>query len=559
MGKHNEKVTHLCLLKNGTTLFSSSEDKTIKIWELKEYTEIMQLDISDGYIEKMILSKNGDFLFTGSSSNFIKKWDITSNREIITLGKHKNSITSMVLSKKENFLFTGGKDNKIKIFDLENNKEICILGSHDTPLTCLCLSQNEEFLYSGSEDNKIKIWDLKKILMFDKLFLEYTILNKNFSQDLFIEKIEIFKFYFKYMIFTRYYYNPIMICIIFQFSKALEKILKEKTVLYYESNKFQISPLILAFKIKNVDIIKILLKYLKRPENISFLSYKEMSFLFNNKDALVDNFLSFLPQKIKKFSFKDEYIPSQTYIENINILYFNYTGFYDFHFQNWNDKKDKKREVKETDYYRFDFNFHFIKGTKESLLFLKKYRKSTNQKFILSPFRHIINYKWQKIKKFLLLLSIIYWLHLFFFSMYLINQDQIAYFLIDIFFILILLLHEIFSLLFNIQFYFKEKSNYLDISMLILSISGLIITLNNEKINKYFLSYFHLLAVTVIFYRGFLYLEVFDSFRHLINMIIGVTKSIFTSLFVFGYIILAFSVLFIKIERKLFFYPKFEN
>ena len=42
---------------------------------------------------------------------------------------------------------------------------------------------------------------------------------------------------------------------------------------------------------------------------------------------------------------------------------------------------------------------------------------------------------------------------------------------------------------------------------------------------------------------GFLYLKVFDSIRHLINMIIGITNSIFTILLVMIYVMIAIAVL----------------
>ena len=90
--------------------------------------------------------------------------------------------------------------------------------------------------------------------------------------------------------------------------------------------------------------------------------------------------------------------------------------------------------------------------------------------------------------------------------------------------------------------------------MIIFSFINLVISHKKKNINKNLLSYIQMISISIIYFRGFLYLEVFDSFRHLINMIIGVTKSIFTTLFVFAYILLAFTILFTKSRGEYTFY-----
>ena len=198
---------------------------------------------------------------------------------------------------------------------------------------------------------------------------------------------------------------------------------------------------------------------------------------------MIDNFLSFLPKKIKKFkNGKKEYIPTQTFIKNTDVFYIKYSKFCNFHFKNWNKKIKKKNELKNTIYYNFDFNFHFKEGSKESLLFLNKYKNSKNSKFILSPFRHIINEKWKKIKIYFLILSIIYWLHIIIFSIFIINPKKIIFLIIDIILLIILLCHEIISYFLNKKLYFSQITNYLDFSMIIFSFINLVIS-HKKKIS----------------------------------------------------------------------------
>ena len=549
--KHKHFIKCLIISKDGKYLFSGSWDRTIKIWDLEKNEFLQDLGKHENYVTCFCISENGDILFSGSKDNSIKIWDLNFFQEIGILDKSKFDVNSLVCSKNGDFLFSVHSDFSVKIWDLKNFVEIGVLGKHEENIICLEISEKKDLLFSGSKDGTIKIWDLKKILFCDKLFLESTVLNSDvhLDEDLFLEKIKCFEGYFDSMLFLRVYYNPIMICVLFEFSKALEYILTNNLFLYSQSNNYQISPLILAFRIKNIDIINILLAHLKKPKYTSSLTYKEMYFLLENENALIDDFLSYLPKKIKKFSNKNEYIPPQTNIEETELIYNEYKNFCNFHFTSWLSKRKipkASKNSKNTIYYNFDFNFHFIQGSKESRIFLKKYKNSKNSKFILSPFRHIINYKWAKIKKFFLILSIIYWSHLIIFSIYIVNPKQFIFLIFDICIITVLFLHELTSYFLNKKLYFQELTNFLDITMILLSIICLISTLLSENINNTLLSYVQMVSTSVVYFRGFLYLEVFDSFRHLINMIIGVTNSIFTTLFVFAYILLAFTVLFTK-------------
>ena len=58
-------------------------------------------------------------------------------------------------------------------------------------------------------------------------------------------------------------------CIENNFPNFIKLIIKEKIIPYYYDSKQFHSPLFHSFKIKNNEILKILLDFLKKPENIN--------------------------------------------------------------------------------------------------------------------------------------------------------------------------------------------------------------------------------------------------------------------------------------------------
>ena len=70
--------------KIGTILASSSEDETIKLWNLENYNIIHTFEVSDVY-STIIFNPDGKVLVGGSCSGALKLWDIIEQSKILTL------------------------------------------------------------------------------------------------------------------------------------------------------------------------------------------------------------------------------------------------------------------------------------------------------------------------------------------------------------------------------------------------------------------------------------------------------------------------------------------
>ena len=70
--------------KVGTILASSSEDKTIKLWNMENYIIIHTFEVSDIY-STIIFNPDGKLLVGGNYSGTIKLWDIIEHSKILTL------------------------------------------------------------------------------------------------------------------------------------------------------------------------------------------------------------------------------------------------------------------------------------------------------------------------------------------------------------------------------------------------------------------------------------------------------------------------------------------
>ncbi|MGE0671262.1 MAG: WD40 repeat domain-containing protein, partial [Parachlamydiales bacterium] len=102
------------------------------------------------------LSVKDELLISSSNNNTIKIWDIESGKEIHTLAGHRDDI--FCLTVKDGMLFSGSSDRSIKIWDIAKGIELQTLRGHQDHVSCLTVKDG--MLFSGSHDSTIKIWDI---------------------------------------------------------------------------------------------------------------------------------------------------------------------------------------------------------------------------------------------------------------------------------------------------------------------------------------------------------------------------------------------------------------
>jgi WD40 repeat protein len=108
-------VRSLAISPDGQTLISSSDDKTIKLWELNTTRLISTLTGHSTWPNSVAISSNGQTLVSGEHKT-IKIWQLNTGREIGSLTGHSDWVNSVAFSPDGEMLASGSADNTIKIW-----------------------------------------------------------------------------------------------------------------------------------------------------------------------------------------------------------------------------------------------------------------------------------------------------------------------------------------------------------------------------------------------------------------------------------------------------------
>ena len=164
---HASEVTSVMFSPDGKTLASGSNDKTIKLWDVKTGIEKMSLVGHSSEVTSVMFSPDGKTLASGGNDKTIKLWDVYSGKEKHELIGHLRSVNSVLFSPDGRLLASSDDDTIIKLWDVATGTEIAnFVTGHLSSFIRVAFSPCGKILAScgGFQDSSIKLWYLEDFL-----------------------------------------------------------------------------------------------------------------------------------------------------------------------------------------------------------------------------------------------------------------------------------------------------------------------------------------------------------------------------------------------------------
>lgn len=144
---HDDYVRACAISLNGKYFVTGSYDHTIKIWSTEDFSQTMIL-VNDCPIEDVLISPSGSVIIS-CGGNTIKFWDLTSGGKLIySMSPHQKTITSLVYSSDYNYLVSAGLDRISKIIDLSSYRVVHGF-KFDSPVMSVACNSSDSALGFG--------------------------------------------------------------------------------------------------------------------------------------------------------------------------------------------------------------------------------------------------------------------------------------------------------------------------------------------------------------------------------------------------------------------------
>jgi hypothetical protein len=157
---HKDSVQSVAVTPDGARIVSGSSDNTVRIWDAKTFKELAQLKGHEDWVQSVAITPDGTRIVSGSDDKIIRIWDATNFTELAQL-KGQSYVQSVAVTPDGTRIVTGADDKTIRIWDAKTFTELAQLKGHEGSVRSVAVTPDGSRIVSGSSDKTIRIWDAK--------------------------------------------------------------------------------------------------------------------------------------------------------------------------------------------------------------------------------------------------------------------------------------------------------------------------------------------------------------------------------------------------------------
>lgn len=157
---HGDSVTDACFNGKGDRVASVSVDGIIVYWDAQSGECLQIIDGKIGPLSSVTLDKQGHWVAAGAEDGNTRIWNLDTGNCTHIFEGHKDSIHGIAINSEGTILVSASKDQTVRIWDIETSKCIEVFREHDRMVNSVSISGNGKYLASGSKDTTICIWEL---------------------------------------------------------------------------------------------------------------------------------------------------------------------------------------------------------------------------------------------------------------------------------------------------------------------------------------------------------------------------------------------------------------
>ncbi|XP_069985485.1 pre-mRNA-processing factor 19 isoform X2 [Penaeus vannamei] len=142
---------------DGLILGTGTQDATIKIWDLKERSNVANFPGHSGAISSIAFSENGYYLATSAEDSTVRLWDLRKLKNFKTIQLDEGyEVMDLCFDQSGTYLAVAGTD--VRVYLCKQWTDLRVFNDHTAMATGIRFGSNASYLASTSMDRTLKIY-----------------------------------------------------------------------------------------------------------------------------------------------------------------------------------------------------------------------------------------------------------------------------------------------------------------------------------------------------------------------------------------------------------------
>ncbi|XP_015516147.1 pre-mRNA-processing factor 19 [Neodiprion pinetum] len=158
-GQSGQPLTTAQFHPDGLIFGTGTADSQVKIWDLKEQSNVANFPGHSGPITAISFSENGYYLATAAEDSCVKLWDLRKLKNFKTLQLDDSyEVKDICFDQSGTYLAVAGSD--IRIYLCKQWQELKVLNDHTATATGVRFGKHAQYIASTSMDRTLKLYGL---------------------------------------------------------------------------------------------------------------------------------------------------------------------------------------------------------------------------------------------------------------------------------------------------------------------------------------------------------------------------------------------------------------
>lgn len=144
---------------DGLIFGTGTDDAQVKIWDLKEQSNVANFPGHTGPITSIAFSENGYYLATAADDACVKLWDLRKLKNFKTIQlEDGHEVKDLCFDQSGSYLAVAGSD--VRVYLCKQWQELKVFNDHTAMATGVRFGRNAQYLASTSMDRTLKLYGL---------------------------------------------------------------------------------------------------------------------------------------------------------------------------------------------------------------------------------------------------------------------------------------------------------------------------------------------------------------------------------------------------------------